>query len=155
MEVGCIAPSFTLPSQSGRMVSLKELIGEKPIVLFFYPKNDTPGCTREACAFRDNHEEFGKLDAQVIGISSDSVESHRSFAAKHDLPYTLLSDEEGKVRKLYGVPNTLGLFPGRVTYVIDREGIVRHVFSSQLGVERHVEEAHKVLQVISSNTTPR
>lgn len=123
-------------------------MGEKPVILFFYPKDDAPGCTNEACAFRDNYEEFGKLDVQVIGISSDSVESHKRFAEKHDLPYLLLSDEDKKVRKLYGVLNTLGFFPGRVTYVIDSEGIVRHVFSSQLGVERHVEEAHKILQTI-------
>ena len=149
VEVGSIAPDFILPSQSGHMVNLKDFVGEKPVVLFFYPKDDTPGCTKEACAFRDDHEGFGKLDAEVIGISSDSVESHRGFAAKHDLPYTLLSDEDKKVRKLYGVPNTLGLFPGRVTYIIDREGIVRHVFSSQLGAEKHVEEAIKALQFIS------
>ncbi len=148
MEEGDIAPDFTLPSQSGQMVSLKDFIGEKPVVLFFYPKDDTPGCTKEACAFRDDYEGFGKLDAEVIGISSDSVESHRSFAAKHNLPYTLLSDEERKVRKLYSVPNTLGLFPGRVTYVIDRDGIVRHVFSSQLGAEKHVEEALIALRSI-------
>jgi thioredoxin-dependent peroxiredoxin len=149
-EVGVrsVATDFTLPSQSGQMVSLKDFIGEKPVVLFFYPKDNTPGCTKQACAFRDVYEEFRKLDAEVIGISSDSVDSHRSFAAKHDLPFTLLSDEGGKVRKLYGVPNTLGLFPGRVTYVIDREGIVRHVFSSQLGVEKHVEEAFKTLRSI-------
>ena len=104
VEVGSIAPDFILPSQSGQMVSLTDFVGEKPVVLFFYPKDDTPGCTKEACAFRDDHEGFGKLDAEVIGISSDSVESHRSFAAKHNLPYTLLSDEEKKVRKLYGVP---------------------------------------------------
>src|SRR4028119_786281 len=114
VEVGSIAPDFILPSQSGQMVSLKDFIGEKPVVLFFYPKDGTLGCTKEACAFRDDYEGFGKLDAEVIGISSDSVESHRSFAAKHDLPYTLLSDEERKLRKLYGVPNTLGIFPGRV-----------------------------------------
>lgn len=149
MEVGSIATDFTLPSQSGQIISLKDFVGEKPVVLFFYPKDGTLGCTKEACAFRDYHEEFKKLNTEVIGISSDSVESHRSFAAKHDLPYTLLSDEGGKVRKLYGAPNTLGLFPGRVTYVIDREGIVRHVFSSQLGVEKHVEEALKVLGLIS------
>ena len=149
VEEGDIAPDFTLPSQSGQMVSLKDFIGEKPVVLFFYPKDDTPGCTKEACAFRDDYQGFGKLDAEVVGISSDSVESHRRFAAKHNLPYTLLSDEEGKVRKLYGVPNTLGLFPGRVTYVIDREGIVRHVFSSQLGAEKHVEEALVALRSIS------
>jgi peroxiredoxin Q/BCP len=149
VEVGSIAPDFTLPSQSGQMVSLKDFVGEKPVVLFFYPKDDTPGCTKEACAFRDDYEGFGKLDAEVIGISSDSVESHRSFAAKHNLPYTLLSDEERKVRKLYSVPNTLGLFPGRVTYVIDRGGLVRHVFSSQLGAEKHVEEALIALRFIS------
>lgn len=149
VEVGSIAPDFTLPSQSGQMVSLKDFVGEKPVVLFFYPKDDTPGCTKEACAFRDDYEGFGKLDAEVIGISSDSVESHRSFAAKHDLPYILLSDAERKVRKLYGIPNTLGLFPGRVTYVIDKEGIVSHVFSSQLGAEKHVEEALKALRSIS------
>ena len=149
VEVGSIAPDFSLPTQSGEQVDLMNFIGERPIVLFFYPKDDTPGCTKQACTFRDDYEGFGNLDAEVIGISSDSVESHRSFAAKHDLPYALLSDEESKVRKLYGVPNTLGLFPGRVTYIIDREGIVRHVFSSQLGAEKHVEEAIKALQSIS------
>ena len=149
VDVGSKAPDFTLPSQSGQMLSLNDFIGEKPVVLFFYPKDDTPGCTKQACVFRDNYEVFKKRDAEIIGISSDSVESHRGFAAKHDLPYTLLSDEQRKVRKLYGVPNTLGLFPGRVTYVIDREGIVRHVFSSQLGTEKHVEEAIKALQFIS------
>ena len=123
-------------------------MGRKPVVLFFYPKDDTPGCTKEVCAFRDDHEEFGRLDAEVIGISSDSVESHRSFAENHDLPFTLLSDEGGKVRQLYGVPNTLGLFPGRVTYVIDREGVVRHIFSSQLAASRHVQEALEALRAI-------
>jgi peroxiredoxin Q/BCP len=131
-------------------VSLKDFIGTKPVVLFFYPKDDTPGCTKQACAFRDDYEEFGKLDAEVMGISSDSVESHRRFASKHDLPFTLLSDEGGKVRKLYGVQNNFGLFPGRVTYVLDENGVVRHFFSSQLGVEKHVEEALQALQIISS-----
>jgi thioredoxin-dependent peroxiredoxin len=148
VDAGSKAPNFTLPSRSGEMVSLEDFIGTKPVVLFFYPKDDTPGCTKEACAFRDDFEEFGKLDAAVLGISSDSVASHRSFASKHDLPFTLLSDEGGKVRRLYGVPNTFGLFPGRVTYVIDEEGVVRHVFSSQLGVEKHVQEALKGLQSV-------
>jgi peroxiredoxin Q/BCP len=150
VEVGSVAPGFRLPSQSGQMVSLKDFIGEKPVVLFFYPKDNTPGCTKQACAFRDDYEEFRKLDAEVIGISSDSVDSHRSFAAKHNLPFTLLSDEGGRVSKLYGVPNTLGLFPGRVTYVIDEECVVRHIFSSQLGVERHVGEALLALESIGS-----
>ena len=129
------------------MVSLRDFVGEKAIVLFFYPKDDTLGCTKEASAFRYYHEEFRKRDAEIIGISSDSVQSHRSFAKKHSLPFTLLSDEGGKVRKLYGVTNTLGLFPGRVTYVIDREGIVRHVFSSQINAIKHVEEALKALDL--------
>jgi thioredoxin-dependent peroxiredoxin len=148
VDVGSAAPDFSLYSQSGEMVHLKDFLGSKPVVLFFYPKDDTPGCTKQACAFRDDYEGFGKLDAEVMGISSDSVESHRSFAAKHDLPFTLLSDEEGKVRRLYGVPASLGLFPGRVTYVIDKEGVVRHLFSSQLGVEKHVEEALRALHSI-------
>jgi thioredoxin-dependent peroxiredoxin len=146
VKVGSVAPNFTLPSQAGEMVSLEDFFGRKPVVLFFYPKDDSPGCTREVCAFRDNFEEFGKLDAEVIGISSDSVESHMSFAVKHELSFTLLSDEAGNIRRLYGVPKTFGLFPGRVTYVIDKEGVVRHVFASQLSVERHVQEALAALR---------
>jgi len=148
--VGSKAPDFTLPSQSGEMVSLKDFLGEKVVILYFYPKDDTPGCTKEACAFRDEHEEFGKLDAEVIGVSSDSVESHKRFAEKHNLSFTLLSDEGGRVRRMYGVPNTFGVFPGRVTYVIDESGVVRHVFSSQIGAVKHVEEALKALAAISS-----
>jgi thioredoxin-dependent peroxiredoxin len=149
IDVGSEAPDFTLPSQSGEMVNLSDFLGSKPVVLFFYPKDDTLGCTKEVCAFRDSFEDFRNLDAEVIGVSSDSVKSHRSFAEKHDLPFTLLSDEGGEVRRLYRVPNTLGLFPGRVTYVMDRDGIVRHVFSSQLGFVNHVEEALQALRSIS------
>jgi thioredoxin-dependent peroxiredoxin len=149
VDVGSKAPNFTLPSQSGELVSFRDSLGEKPVVLFFYPKDDTPGCTKEACTFRDEYEQFSELDTEVIGISSDSVDSHKSFAKKHNLPFTLLSDKGEKVRRLYNVPNTFGLFPGRVTYVIDQEGIVRHVFSSHIGVERHVQEALEVLRYIS------
>jgi thioredoxin-dependent peroxiredoxin len=147
--VGDVAPDFTLRSQSGEEVSLGDFVGRKrAIVLFFYPKDDTPGCTKEVCSFRDDYEQFEKLEAEVIGISSDSVRSHERFVEKHGLPFGLLSDEGGEVRKIYGVPNTLGLFPGRVTYVIDEEGVVRHVFSSQIGVTRHVEQALKALEAI-------
>jgi peroxiredoxin Q/BCP len=149
IDVGSKAPDFTLPSQSEEMVNLSDFLGKRPVVLFFYPKDDTPGCTKEVCAFRDSFEDFRKLDAEVIGISSDSVKFHRSFAKKHGLPFTLLSDEGGKIRRLYRVPNTLGLFPGRVTYVIDRDGVVRLVFSSQLGFVNHVEEALQALRSIS------
>jgi thioredoxin-dependent peroxiredoxin len=151
VKVGSVAPSFTLPSQAGEMVSLEDFIGRKPVVLFFYPKDDSPGCTREVCAFRDNFEEFRNLDVQVIGISSDSVESHRRFAVKYVLSFPLLSDGGGNIRRLYGVPKTFGLFPGRVTYVIDKEGVVSHVFASQLSVERHVQEALTSLRSDVSN----
>jgi thioredoxin-dependent peroxiredoxin len=146
VTVGSVAPDFTLPSQSGEIVSLGDFLGTRPVVLFFYPKDNTLGCTKEVCAFRDSFEELGRLDAEVIGISSDSVESHKGFAEKHKLPFTLLSNQGSRVRRLYGVPSTFGLFPGRVTYVIDKEGVVRHIFSSQLGVERHVEEALQALR---------
>ena len=145
-----MAPDFTLPSQSGELVSLGDFLGKRQVVLFFYPKDNTLGCTKEVCAFRDSFEELGRLDAEVMGISSDSADSHKGFAEKHKLPFTLLSDEGGKVRRLYGVPSSFGLFPGRVTYVIDEGSMVRHVFSSQVGVERHVEEALKTLQSIGS-----
>jgi peroxiredoxin Q/BCP len=148
VAAGSLAPNFTLPSQSGKMVSLRDFLGKMPVILFFYPKDDTPGCTKEVCTFRDRFQEFSKLDAEVIGVSSDSVESHRSFATRHDLPFTLLSDEGGKVRKLYGASSTFGLVPGRVTYVLDEEGVVRHIFSSQLGVEEHIEEALEALRSI-------
>ena len=151
VRVRDVAPDFTLPSHSGKEVSLGDFVGRKrAIVLFFYPKDDTPGCTKEACSFRDGYEQFEMLEAEVIGISSDSLKSHQRFVEKHGLPFVLLSDEGGEVRKLYGAPNTLGLFPGRVTYVIDEEGVVRHVFSSQLQAARHVEEALEALGSIGS-----
>jgi thioredoxin-dependent peroxiredoxin len=150
VTAGSVAPDFTLPSQSGEMVRLGDFLGKRPVVLFFYPRDNTLGCTKEVCAFRDSFEELGRLDAEVIGISSDSVDSHKGFAEKHKLPFTLLSDEEGRGRRLYGVPNTLGIFPGRVTYVIDREGVMRNVFSSQISVEKHVEEALRTLRSIKN-----
>ena len=141
VEVGDAAPDFTLPSQSGEQVRLRDVVARGPVVLYFYPRDETPGCTAEACSFRDSYEAFKEAGAEVLGVSSDSVASHEGFAAKHRLPFTLLTDAGGRVRKRYGVRPTLGILPGRVTYVIDREGVVRHVFSSQTGVQRHVAEA--------------
>lgn len=146
VKVGDKAPDFTLPSQLGDNVTLSEYFGKKNVVLFFYPKDESPGCTREACTFRDNYEELTSLGAEVIGISSQSVDSHRSFATHHGLPFILLSDGENKVRQLYGVHSTMGIVPGRVTYIIDKKGVVRHVFSSQTQAEKHVEEAIKTLK---------
>ena len=143
--VGSRAPDFTLPDQDGKEVTLSDLVKEKAVVLYFYPKDETPGCTAEACAFRDSYEVFSKAGAEVVGVSSDSVSSHQAFAGHHQLPFILLSDEGGKVRKQYGARSLLGLMPGRVTYVIDRDRVIRHVFSSQLDAQRHVREALAIL----------
>jgi peroxiredoxin Q/BCP len=146
VNVGDKAPDFTLPSQMGDNVTLSEYFGKKNIVLYFYPKDETRGCTREACEFRDRYDVFTNLGAEVLGVSSDTLESHKSFATHHGLPFLLLSDEDGNVRKLYGVPSTMGIIPGRVTYIIDKKGVVRHVFSSQFQPEKHIEEALKILK---------
>jgi peroxiredoxin Q/BCP len=150
VEVGDFAPDFELPSQSGERVRLSDLWKDRVVVLYFYPKDETPGCTREACAFRDSYQVFKDAGAEVIGVSSDSVESHGGFASRHGLPFVLLSDEGARVRRRYGVRSTLGLLPGRVTYVIDRDGVVRQVFSSQLDAERHVGEALATLERITA-----
>lgn len=146
VQVGDAAPDFALPNQSGETVHLSDYLGKKAIVLYFYPKDNTSGCTAEACAFRDSYEVFKDAGAEVIGVSSDSMESHEHFASQHQLPFILLSDAGGVVRKRYHVPATFGILPGRVTYIIDRQGIVRHIFSSQLHVEQHVSEALQTLQ---------
>jgi thioredoxin-dependent peroxiredoxin len=145
VRAGDRAPDFALPDADGKDVRLADLRG-KPVVLYFYPKDDTPGCTKEACSFRDQYQDFQDAGAVVIGVSSDSGESHRKFAEKYKLPFTLVSDRGGAVRKLYGVPATLGLLPGRVTFVIGPDGVVRKVFNSQLAATRHVEESLAALR---------
>ncbi|GHO86326.1 peroxiredoxin [Dictyobacter formicarum] len=145
VQVGDRAPDFTLSTQDGKQVSLKDYHGQKAVVLYFYPKDDTPGCTAEACAFRDSYEVFKDAGAEVLGVSSDSVAAHQKFSTKYRLPFILLSDKDGAVRKRYGAVSAFGLIPGRVTYIIDKDGIVRHVFSSQLAAERHIDEALKTL----------
>ena len=146
VKVGDTAPDFTLSSQTGEPISLKDFRGQKAVVLYFYPKDDTPGCTKESCGFRDSYETFTDAGAEVIGISGDSVNSHQQFASKYQLPFTLISDVGNKVRQLYGVPATFGLLPGRVTYVIDKEGVVRNIFNSQLNFQGHIDESLKTLQ---------
>ncbi len=148
VQVGDQAPDFTLPNGSGEQISLKDFIGKSNIVLYFYPADNTAGCTAEACAFRDSYEAFKDAGAEVIGVSSNSEASHQQFAAKNRLPFILLSDTKGEVRKRYGVPTTFGVIPGRVTYVIDRQGIVRHVFINQFQATRHIPEALKVLETL-------
>jgi len=148
VKVGDKAPDFTLSSQMGDNVTLSEYFGKKNIVLYFYPKDESPGCTKEACSFRDSYEELTNLGAEVLGVSGQSVQSHKSFATHHGLPFLLLSDVGNKVRELYGVPASMGILPGRVTYIIDKKGVVRHVFSSQTQAQRHVEEAKNALKQI-------
>lgn len=151
VKVGDSAPDFALPNQSGEMVSLRDIVGKKTIVLYFYPRDFSLGCTAEACAFRDSYEVFKEAGAEVIGVSSQSVDSHKRFALANMLPFILLSDEDAKVRKLYGASSAFGLIAGRVTYVIDKKGIVRHIFSSQLNPTKHIEEALRIIKEISKD----
>lgn len=147
ITIGNSIPMFTLPDQHGNNFDIHEVLGKKNLVIYFYPKDDTPGCTREACSFRDQFDDFAEMDALVIGISGQSVESHLAFANKHRLNYTLLSDEDNQIRKMFGVPtNLFGLLPGRVTYVVDKKGVVVFMFNSQFQAEKHVAEAIAVLK---------
>ncbi len=147
MEIreGTQAPDFELKNQEGQLVRLSRFRGG-PVVVFFYPKDETPGCTKEVCHFRDQYEVFREAGAEVVGISRDRPDAHQRFAIKHNLPFQLLSDPEDRTRKAWGVPKTLGLIPGRVTYVLDGDGVVRHRFSSQLAVARHVADALAVVR---------
>jgi thioredoxin-dependent peroxiredoxin len=140
LKEGDVAPDFELPSQTGDPVRLSDYQGQWAVV-YFYPADDTTGCTKEACSFRDSYEDFKDAGAVVIGVSGDSVESHVKFADKHRLPFTLLSDGDGTLRKSWGVHKSLGLLPGRVTYVIDPGGVVRKRFSSQMRFNQHKQEA--------------
>ena len=145
VEVGDIVPSFSLMDQHGNLFDIDTLIGKKKLVIFFYPQDGSLNCTKEACYFRDLSDVFDEAGAIVIGISGQSVESHKQFAEQNKLNYTILSDSEGNVRKLFGVPTKIfGLVPGRVTYIADRSGKVVYIFESQTDVMRHVDEALKI-----------
>jgi peroxiredoxin Q/BCP len=140
-----VAPDFTREAHNGQQVRLSDYRGKNVVVLYFYPKDGTPVCTKEACSFRDAFEEFTKLGAIVIGVSADLPEQHRAFAASRALPFLLLSDQDGALRKAYQA-KTLGILPGRVTYVIDKAGVVRHVFSALFAAEQHVAEAMEIVR---------
>lgn len=143
--VGDIAPPFTLRDQHGHEVSLAALRG-RPVVVYFYPRDDSPICTSQACGFRDAMADFAALNAIILGISSDSVESHAAFARRFNITFSLLADTDSAVRRLYGVPKTFLVFPGRTTYVIDADGVVRHVFSSQMQAAQHIAQARQALE---------
>ena len=147
LNIGDSAPDFELPNQEGRRIKLSDYKGDKHVVLYFYPKDETPGCVKEACGFRDAYEDFLEAGAEVIGISGDSVDSHAQFANKRRLPFQLLSDPQKKVARSYGVSGALfGLLPGRETFVIDKGGVVRSHFSSQFQIDKHIQDALDLLQ---------
>mgnify|MGYP000905391399 FL=1 len=146
LQKGDKIPNFTSIDVDGNVFNSEEFIGNKAVVIYFYPKDDTKVCTDQACSFRDNYEVFKELGAEVIGVSSDSVASHQKFAQKYRLPFKLLSDSDKKLRRLFGVPNDLlGLLPGRVTYVADKNGIVQLVFNSMSG-KIHIEKALEIIK---------
>ncbi len=147
MKIGDTCPAFKLQDQNGSWVNSQELIGKKNLVIYFYPKDDTPGCTAEACSFRDSFEDFKEMDCDVIGISSDSVEKHFNFAKRHRLTFTLLADINKVARTAFNVPtNFLGLIPGRVTYIVDKKGVVQFIHNSQGKIQSHIDEAKKVIK---------
>jgi len=145
LSVGDLAPDFSSTTNTGERVSLSGFRG-RPVVLYFYPRDNTPACTAQACQLRDSYEAFTSAGAVVIGISSDNDACHAAFAVKHRLPFSLISDRGGELRELYKVPKTFLLFPGRVTYVIDAQGVIRMIFNSQLNIGGHVDSALKAVR---------
>ncbi len=146
IKVGDTIPNFSAVDTKGNVFESNTIVGKKPFVIYFYPKDDTRVCTEQACSFRDQYEDFKALGAEVIGVSSDSVRSHQKFASRYQLPFLLLSDSDKKLRKLFGVPNDLlGLIPGRVTYVADKNGVIQLVFNSISG-KIHIEKALEILK---------
>lgn len=145
LKVGDKVPSFQLKDQDGHLFDINSVLGKQPLVIYFYPKDETSVCTKEACSFRDSYTAFSQYGAKVIGISSDGVTSHKKFAEHHRLPFTLLADTSNSVRKLFGVPKTF-VIPGRVTYIVDKKGVVVHTFNSMKDVEKHVTESLEALK---------
>lgn len=150
IRVGERAPDFTLQRMDGTSFRLSEAVRERAVVLYFYPRDETIGCIAEACAFRDQYDVFAAAGAEVVGVSADSADSHRRFAEHHGLPFVLLTDADGAVRQRYGVGKALGLLDGRITYVIDTHGVVRHIFSSRLHPTRHVSEALRIIRELAA-----
>jgi peroxiredoxin Q/BCP len=153
IQPGSAAPDVALDLHDGQTIRLAQLWAKRPVILFFYPKDNSLVCTKEACAFRDAYEDFVAAGATVVGVSGDSAESHERFASQHRLPFLLATDADGSLQRAFGVTKTLGLIPGRVTFVIDRQGVVRHVFSGQFVADRHVREALDAVRALASAAT--
>lgn len=145
LKVGDMLPNFTAKDANGNIFDSQDFIGKQPLVVYFYPKDDTPGCTVQACSFRDHYQEFKDLGAEVIGISSDSVQSHVRFKSKFNLPFILLSDNDKKLRKLFGVANNFLVLPGRETFVVDANGTILMVFNS-MSAKIHIIKALEILK---------
>lgn len=146
LKVGDTIPNFIAKDTNGSDFDIATIVGHKPLVIYFYPKDNTPGCTAQACSFRDQYEDFKDLGAEVIGISSDSVSSHQQFTRQFKLPFILLSDSDKKIRKLFGVPTGMfGLIPGRVTYVTDKNGVIQMIFDSMLAT-KHIPKALEAIK---------
>jgi len=148
VKVGDTAPDFTLKNQDNEAISLSDYKGKSNVVLFFYPKDFSPGCTSQACHFRDNYEDFTDLGAIVIGVSGDYVESHKKFLDEYLFPFTLLSDKGDVVRKLYGATKGFGFLPGRYTFIMDKDGVIRHIFTSETNMKKHTDESLRILRQI-------
>ena len=154
LEEGTVAPEFEVTLDNGEAFSLSKERGRRNVVLYFYPKDFTPGCTREACAFRDNYAEIERHDAVIIGVSTDSTDSHQKFREEHELPFPLIPDPEKRIVSLYEARGLLGLMTARVTYVIDKEGVIRAVIRHDFTVERHLPETLDALGSIQGAATP-
>jgi peroxiredoxin Q/BCP len=153
LSPGTRAPDFALPADGGRTARLADYHGKKTVVLYFYPRDDSAGCTIESCTFRDAYEDFTAAGAEVIGVSSDSVESHDRFSGKHRLPFVLASDPDGNTARAYQVERGMfGLIPGRATFVIDHDGIIRDAFSSSVRVKEHVHRALDLVRDLEKRT---
>lgn len=150
LQTGDKIPEFSAKDNNGNDFESSSIVGKKPVVFYFYPKDNTPGCTAQACSFRDQYEDFKDLGAEVVGISSDSIASHEKFVQQYQLPFILLSDNDKKIRKLFGVkPDLLGLIPGRVTYVVDKNGIIQFVFDSMNATD-HIPKALETIKKMVS-----
>ena len=146
LKIGDKIPNFKAKDTNGNDFDSQGIVGQKPLVIYFYPKDNTPGCTVQACSFRDQYEDFKDLGAEVIGISSDNIASHQKFTQQYNLPFILLSDSDKKIRKLFGVPSGLfGILPGRVTYVADKTGTIIMVFDSMMA-KRHIPKALEAIR---------
>lgn len=155
LSPGDQAPDFHGTLADGRQLRLRDFRGRRHVILYFFPRDFTPGCTREACGFRDRRAEVARLDAEVVGVSLDSAEKHAAFAAAHNLPYPLVSDHDAKIATAYGVSRLGGWLPTRrVTFVIDKHGVVQQVIKTELSISRHIDEAVETLKRLQTPASP-